>query len=138
MQHEPILKAKFALLRRLDARLPALVRRRQDAVRHAERAGDLRSNLRQPLPRRKSLRSEQMERDVTVAQQEPSVATELPHGLKQREALRFASPAPLLGCKPSKRVGHGVEVGADSEPPMVEVIACVDHDRELLRAELSC
>ena len=138
MQHQPVLKAEFAQGVGSDAGLPALVRRRQNAVHHTERVSDLRSNLGKPLPRREPLRSEQVEREVAVAEQKPTVAAELPHGLEQSEALRFAPPAPLLGRKPGERVGNSVEVRADPEPPVVEVIACVDDDRQLLRAELSC
>src|SRR5690606_9818361 len=73
----------------------------------------------------------QMYRQILVPQLEPGLGAQFFQCFKGVPALPF--PAPALGfvADPAKGVHHRVQIGADGQAEMVEIVAGVDHDREL-------
>jgi len=70
-----------------------------------------------------------MKGEVLVAEPEPIVAAEPFHVLDEIPAFLRASPTPLLIAEVSERVKNGVDVGANPQAQMFEIITDVDDDR---------
>src|SRR5467141_598623 len=70
-----------------------------------------------------------MKGEVLVAEPEPIVAAEPFHVLDEIPAFLRASPTPLQIAEVSERVKNGVDVGANPQAQMFEIITDVDDDR---------
>ena len=71
-----------------------------------------------------------MEGEVAVAEEEPGLAAERRQRRHEGAALPRPPPAGLLVREPGEGVGERVEIGADFQAEMLEVVAGVGHDRE--------
>src|SRR5690606_30325789 len=78
-----------------------------------------------------SARALHMERQVTITQLEPGLATELRQRLHEIPAL--VRPSPTLGtvCETAQRVEHGIDIGTDGEAKMFEIVARIDDDGQI-------
>ena len=76
------------------------------------------------------LRSREVSDEVAVAELEPFVDAATPGFLQNLECVVVDSPAAILRRKTRERVHHRVEVRADVEAPVLEVIARVHDGRE--------
>src|SRR5713101_1866051 len=70
-----------------------------------------------------------MKGEVLVAEQEPVVSAEQLYSLDEIPAFRGASPSALGIAEVSERIENGVDIRADPQAQMFEVVADVDDDR---------
>ena len=76
-----------------------------------------------------------MHAEVAVAQLEPIRLAETPQHLHGAPALIGHTPATLRVRQAGKRVHDGVDVGRNAEPHVLEIVARIDDDGELLRRQ---
>ena len=70
-----------------------------------------------------------MKGEVLVAEQEPTVSTETFHVLNEIPAFLRASPSPLGIAEVSERIKNSVDVRANPQTQMFEIVTDVDDDR---------
>ena len=123
--HEVVLERQRAFVG-VDERAHGIVRHGQYGGGDAERLrdgcreiGELAAGGQQPG-------TAHVDGEVAVAEAEPGVAAELAQRIHEAPGLVAAAPAEDRVLQIGKRVGHGVDVGRDREPQVLEVIGGVD------------
>ena len=77
----------------------------------------------------------QMHRQVSVAQAEPIFAAQFAHRPQHTGGIVGAAPSRRRVVDTRQVVDHRINVGADGQPPMLKVIAGVDHDGKRARGQ---
>src|ERR1043166_1174800 len=115
------------------ARAHAILAHREDARGEAEPAAEIAGDVRERLARRAPARALDMGGEVAVAELEPSLAAE--RRQRRHEGPSFLAPPPALLriAHAGERVHERVEIGRNSEPKMLEVVARVGDDNQPLR-----
>ena len=118
-----------------DGRPHGVVRRGQEPRRESGPLDEVRGDRRERFPASQRLRADEMEPEVEVAEEEPSLATPLPSRLERSPRLPGPTPAALLVVQSGERVQNGVEVGRDMEAEHLDVVADVADHRQLAGVE---
>ena len=128
--HEVLLEGHRAL-GGVEDRRERVVGRRQEGRAHPEAPGDLGGDDGLGRALGEPVGAVQVGREVPVAEREPVRAAQVGQGVARDPGL--AGPAPAGGRvdQAGQRVGHGVEVRADDQPAVREVVADVDHRDEV-------
>lgn len=71
-----------------------------------------------------------MEGQISIAQAKPHVSTELAQGFHEVPAFAGTSPTTLIIRKFAERIDDGVEIGANSQAEMFEIVAGIDYHRQ--------
>ena len=71
-----------------------------------------------------------MDGEVLVAEEEPGLAAERAERLHEGAALPCPAPTGLLVREPREGIGKRVEIGADLQAEMLEIVAGVGHHGE--------
>ncbi len=87
------------------------------------------------MPGGQPLRALHVQGEIPVAEAEPGRAAEFSERLHERPGLVATAPAEFEVGNSGERVERGVEVRADPEPQMIEVIATVDDDAQAVRGQ---
>ena len=96
----------------VDPGLDAFVAHGQEAGRHVEARGDAARDRGQRLAVREGSRSEQVRREVQVAESEPRVlGAEGPKLLGRAEGVAGAAPSPLAVERAAHPVRHRIRIG---------------------------
>ena len=77
----------------------------------------------------------EMRAEISIAELEPGWPAESGDRLERPEGLAAKAPAALAIRETGERVHHRVDVGRDEETEVLEVVAGVDDDGQLLGAE---
>ena len=126
---EIVLEGERAL-RRLDDGWHRIVAHGHDARLDAEPRAKCSRDRAQALARPQSPGPLDMDGEVLVTEEEPGFTAERAKGLHEGAALPCPPPAGLRIREPCEGVGERVEIGADLEAEMLEVVAGVGDDGE--------
>ena len=74
-----------------------------------------------------------MNREVAVAKAEPILAAERGQRFHERPRLVLPPPSQLRVVEAGKRVHQRVGVRRDMQPEMLEIVADIGHDEEIVR-----
>ena len=129
LAYEIVLEGERAF-RRLDDGRHRIVAHGQDARLDAEPRAQCSRDRAQALARPQSPGTLDMDGEVLVAEEEPGLAAERAERRHEGAALPCPPPAGLRVREPGEGVGERVEVGADLEAEMLEVVAGVGDDGE--------
>ena len=103
-----------------------VVGHRQDRRADAHVAAEMDGDFCQALALPEQVGAREVGGDVAVAETEPGRAVQLRDGVEDGEGVACEAPAGLAIVEACERVGDGVEVGADAQAEVREVVAGVD------------
>ncbi len=113
-----------------DSRPHTVVGHWKQPGRDSERTGEPRGDFRQTLTFAQQSCSLDMDRQIAVAEPEPSLATQLAKSSHEGPGLVAASPAHLLILESCQRIHQRIEVGRDMEPEMFKIVTRVRDNRQ--------
>ena len=116
---------------RVDQRAHRVVAHRQQATAQREAAREARRHRGQGFTGGEAPRALDVHREVLVAEPEPGRAAEARDLVEEDTGIVFATPTLRLLDDAAERVHDRVEVRADAQAEMVEIVAGVDEDREV-------
>ena len=127
MLHEVLLERQLAELRQYRGG-GRLIAHRQELRPHAEAPRELAGDRRERHALRLQLAPIEVQGDVAIAQLEPGIDLELTP--LRLHPPGFVRPAPSLlrVGDAGERIQHGVQVRADRQSPMLEIVAGIDDD----------
>ena len=128
--HEVILKRHRAIGCFDDGRRNR-IRHWQDARPDPERPGQCYRDFGQPFPRAHAPRALHMHGEIPVTEEEPVRSPKFTHRGHETVALVLPSPALRQVGAVRKGIDQRVDVGADAQAQMVEVVAGVGDDRQV-------
>ena len=128
---EILLKVDPALVR-ANARAHRVVAHRQHARPHAKPRAQIRGDRRQSLAGAQATRAFDVHSEIAIAETEPSLTAQRAKRLHERESLVATPPAKLGIGNARQRVHHGVYIGRDTKTEMLEIVAGVADDKQLV------
>ena len=130
--HEIILEIEPPLIRSQSGAQPIICRRQHagtDAEAATEVGGDGGQSLAPPQP----TRALDMNREVAIAKAEPILAAERRERFHERPGLVLPTPSQLRVVEAGERVHQRVGVRRDMQAEMLEIIADIGHDKQIVR-----
>ncbi len=130
--HEIILEVEPPLVRSQSGPQP-IVRRRQHAGTDAEAAAEVGGDGGESLAPPQPTGALDMDRQVAIAEAEPILAAERGQRFHERPGLVLPAPSQLRVVEAGKRVHQGVGVRRDMQAEMLEIVADIGDDKQIVR-----
>ena len=132
--HEIVLEVEPSLIRPQSGAQP-IVRRRQHAGTDAEAAAEVGGDGGKSLALPQPTGALDMNRQVAIAEAEPVLAAERRERLHERPGLVLPAPSELRVVEAGQRVHQRVGVRRDMQAEMLEIVADIGDDEQIVRRQ---
>ena len=132
--HEVMLEGQIALVS-VDERAHGFVGHGQNGAGHTKTAPQPVSDFGEGVPLAQPLVAAQMHGQVAIANAEPLLATDRAEGFERGKGVVAPTPAHGRILHAGQVVENGVQIRADGEAPVLEVVARVHKHRERTRRQ---
>lgn len=132
--HEVVLKSEFTFLGN-DAGAHRLVTHRHHAMRHAERGAQIGRDLRKTGALTQAGATVQVRGQIQIAEPEPAFTTQRLQRLHATPGLALLAPAEFVVMAACERIHHTVQVRANRQAKVFEVVTCIDRNGQRPRRQ---
>ncbi len=109
-----------------------IVAHRHDRGANAHPPAQIGGDGGQAFARLQPPRSFHMQSDIAIAEAEPGLAAERLHRFHERPGFVVPAPAKFAIGQPGQRIGDGIDIGRNRQAEMLEIVAGVDDDQQVL------